>query len=78
MRARHYTVLIADRSSGAVRRVGVSLRPAAGIALGILALLVLMGLGAKWSARVEIQQLASAKLHPEGRERQLPRGHQGI
>ena len=60
MRARHYTVLIADRSSGAVRRVGVSLRPAAGIALGILALLVLMGLGAKWSARVEIQQLASA------------------
>jgi len=34
MRARRYTVLIADRSSGVVRRAGVSLRPAIVIALG--------------------------------------------
>src|SRR5439155_842257 len=60
MRARRYTVLIADRSSGVVRRVGVSLRPAIAIALGILAVPVLMGLGAKWSARAEIVQLQSA------------------
>ena len=60
MRARRYTVLIADRSSGVVRRVGVSLRPAIAVALGILSVPVLMGLGAKWSARTEIAQLKSA------------------
>lgn len=60
MRAIRYTVLIADRSSGVVRRVGVSLRPAIALALGILSVPVLMGLGAKWSARAEIAQLQSA------------------
>ena len=60
MRARRYTVLIADRSSGVVRRVGVSLRPAIAMALGIVSVPVLMGLGAKWSARAEIAQLKSA------------------
>jgi murein DD-endopeptidase MepM/ murein hydrolase activator NlpD len=57
MSARRYTVLIADCSSGVVRRLGVSLRPALGVAVGILSLPVLVGLGAKWSARVEIQEL---------------------
>ena len=65
MRARRYTVLIADRSSGVVRRVGVSLRPAIAIALGILSVPVLMGLGAKWSARTEIAQLKSSQLAAE-------------
>ena len=52
--------VIADRSSGVVRRVGVSLRPAIAITLGILSVPVLMGLGAKWSASTEIDQLKSA------------------
>jgi murein DD-endopeptidase MepM/ murein hydrolase activator NlpD len=60
MRAKRYTVLIADRSSGVVRRVGVSLRPAAMIAIGVFSLPILIGLGAKWSARAEIDQLAEA------------------
>src|SRR5437773_6596968 len=60
MRAKRYTVLIADRSSGVVRRVGVSLRPAIAITLGILSVPVLMGLGAKWSALAEIAQLKSS------------------
>src|ERR1700730_17005825 len=60
MRAKRYTVLIADRSSGVVRRVGVSLRPAIAITLGILSVPVLMGLGAKWSALTEIAQLKSS------------------
>ena len=59
MRARRYTIVIADRSSGVVRRVGMSLRPAIAVALGILAVPVLIGLGAKWSARTEIVQLKS-------------------
>ena len=57
MRARRYTVVIADRASGVVRRLTISLRPAISVALGILAIPVLMGLGAKWSARTEIDQL---------------------
>jgi len=57
MRARRYTIVIADRTSGVIRRVGISLRPALAAVAGILALPVLIGLGAKWSARAEIAQL---------------------
>jgi murein DD-endopeptidase MepM/ murein hydrolase activator NlpD len=57
MRARRYTILIADRSSGVVRRVTISLRPTLAIVSGILMLPVLMGLGAKWSARAEIDDV---------------------
>jgi murein DD-endopeptidase MepM/ murein hydrolase activator NlpD len=60
MRARRYTVLIANRSSGVVRRIGVSLRPAIAIIIGLYSLPILIGLGAKWSATAEINQLASA------------------
>jgi murein DD-endopeptidase MepM/ murein hydrolase activator NlpD len=59
MRARRYAVLIADRSSGVVRRVGVSLRPAIAATIGILSVPILMGLGAKWSATAEIAELKS-------------------
>jgi len=57
MRARRYTVLIADRSSGVVRRLTVGLRPTIGTVVAVLSVPVLMGLGAKWSAKSEIDQL---------------------
>lgn len=57
MPARRYTVVIADRSTGVLRRVTVRLRSVVAITLGVLALPVLIGLGAKWSARVEIGRL---------------------
>jgi murein DD-endopeptidase MepM/ murein hydrolase activator NlpD len=60
MRARRYTLLIADRSSGVVRRLTISLRPALAIVFGILMLPVLIGLGAKWSARAEIGEVRRA------------------
>lgn len=60
MRARRYTVVVADRSSGVVRRVTVSLRPFVGAIGFVLILPVLVGLGAKWSARGEIDQLRAA------------------
>jgi len=54
---RHYTVILADRANGLVRRFTLSLRPVM-ITLAMLASLpILMGLGAKWSARYEIAQL---------------------
>ena len=60
MRARRYTVLIADRSSGVVRRLTLSLRPTlTGVAV-VLMIPVLMGLGARWSAKTEIDQLHAA------------------
>ena len=57
MRARRYTIVIADRSSGVVRRVTISLRPTLVIVAGVLMLPVLVGLGARWSGRVEIGHL---------------------
>src|SRR5258706_7299647 len=57
MSARRYTIVIADRSSGVVRRVTLSLRPVVLAVFIVLALPILMGLGAKWSARTEIDQL---------------------
>ena len=54
---RHYTVILADRANGLVRRFTLSLRPTL-ITLAVLAALpILMGLGAKWSTRYDIDKL---------------------
>jgi murein DD-endopeptidase MepM/ murein hydrolase activator NlpD len=57
MFSRRYTVLIADRSTGVVRRVTISLRSVAIVVGSALAMPVLIGLGAKWSASLELHQL---------------------
>jgi murein DD-endopeptidase MepM/ murein hydrolase activator NlpD len=60
MAGRRYTVLIADRASGVVRRLTINLRFAAiGVAC-ILMIPVLIGLGAKWSANAVIDDLQAA------------------
>ena len=59
MRARRYTFVIADRQTGAVRRLTVSLWPTLGGAAVILALPVLIGLGGRWSATAAIADLQS-------------------
>ena len=60
MQNRRYTVIIADRSSGVLRRVTVGLRGTIYVVGTIFAVPILMGLGAKWSARAEIKQLKTA------------------
>src|SRR5690242_1033166 len=45
MRARRYTIVIADRSSGVVRRMTISLRPALTLVLSLLLMPVLVGIG---------------------------------
>ena len=60
MRARRYTILIADRSSGVVRNLTINLRWALGIVTSVLALPILIGLGARWSALMEIDQLRTS------------------
>jgi murein DD-endopeptidase MepM/ murein hydrolase activator NlpD len=55
--ARRYTVLIADRSSGVVRRLTISLRVAALVTTSVVVLPLLIGLGARWSTGYERHQL---------------------
>jgi murein DD-endopeptidase MepM/ murein hydrolase activator NlpD len=61
MLARRYTVVLADRSSGLVRRFTLSLRPALIVCGSLAALPILMGLGAKWSAQADIDHLRTAR-----------------
>jgi len=60
MASRRYTILIADRSSGVVRRVTVSARPAVAVACAIVTLPVLIGIGAAWKAKSEVTSLYSS------------------
>jgi murein DD-endopeptidase MepM/ murein hydrolase activator NlpD len=60
MRARRYTVIIADRTSGVMRRVTISLRPALATVAGVLILPVLIGLGARWKATSDLERLDQA------------------
>jgi murein DD-endopeptidase MepM/ murein hydrolase activator NlpD len=57
MRPRRYTFVIADRQSGAVRRLTISLWPTLAAVAMIFALPVLIGLGARWSASATIDDL---------------------
>ena len=59
MRARRYTLLIADRQTGAVRRLTLSLWPTLATIAGLFALPVLVGMGARWSALAAISDLQS-------------------
>ncbi|MGE0703737.1 MAG: hypothetical protein AB7P22_07345, partial [Vicinamibacterales bacterium] len=62
MPARRYTVVVADRLTGAVRDVTVSLRRVIFVTLAVFSLPVLIGLGARWSARLEIEQLRATNM----------------
>ena len=57
MPSRRYTILIADRTSGVVRRVTISARPAVVVACAAVTLPVLMGIGATWKAKSDVSQL---------------------
>lgn len=59
MPSRRYTILIADRSSGVVRRVTISAGPAVAVACAIVTLPVLIGIGAAWKAKGEVASLYS-------------------
>ncbi len=60
MSVRRYTVVIADRTSGVMRQLTVSLRATLGVIVAVVSIPILIGLGAKWSARTELEQLRSA------------------
>jgi len=60
VKSRRYTVVIADRTTGVVRRVTLSLRPALTALAVVLALPILVGLGARWSALAEVNALRAS------------------
>ena len=60
MQGRRYSLIIADRRNGAVRRFTVALWPLLGAVVALYSLPILIGLGARWSARATIEQLQAS------------------
>ena len=60
MPSSRYTVILADRSNGLVRRFTLSVRPALTVCIVLAALPILMALGAKSKAQYAIDQLRTA------------------
>src|SRR6188768_221346 len=58
MRSPRYTVLIANRQTGAVRRLTIVRRPAVLMVVAALTVPMLIGLGARSSRQAEIDHLA--------------------
>ncbi|HXW06863.1 MAG TPA: M23 family metallopeptidase [Vicinamibacterales bacterium] len=58
--SKRYTLVLADRTTGVVRRFTLSLWPTLGTTVAVLSLPILVGLGARWSARATIDDLRSA------------------
>jgi murein DD-endopeptidase MepM/ murein hydrolase activator NlpD len=55
--ARRYTILIADRTTGVVRRVTIAARPAVVFACAVVTLPVLVGIGAAWKVKSDVADL---------------------
>ena len=72
MFSRRYTVLIADRSTGVIRRVTIRLRTVVTVATVVLLIRCSLVSAREWSARGD-RPAPRRQLHPRGRKRQLPR-----
>jgi len=57
MLSNRYTIVVADRRTGVVRRFTISLRAVVGMVVMAITLPVLVGLGAAWKAKVEVEDL---------------------
>lgn len=61
MPSRRYTIIVADRTSGAVRRVTISVRPVLLSICAVMALPVLIGMGAALKAKSDIAGLQATQ-----------------
>jgi len=57
-----YSIVVADRTTGVVRRFTVPLRPVLAAVVLVLSLPILIGLGARWSATSAIDELAASNV----------------
>lgn len=62
MVSRRYSIVLADRTTGVVRRFTISLLPTLGGVAFLFALPVLVGMGARWSARTTIAELERSNI----------------
>lgn len=62
LKGRRYSIVVADCTTGVVRQFTIPLRPALAGVLCVLALPVLMGLGARGSAKSRIAELQAANV----------------
>ena len=60
MATRRYTVLVADRTTGVVRRMTLARRATVAVVALVLSLPVLIGLGAAWKAKLDVANLAQS------------------
>jgi murein DD-endopeptidase MepM/ murein hydrolase activator NlpD len=61
MLSRRYTIVLADRTTGVVRRFTISLKPAVIVVLGVVTLPILIGTGAALKAKYEVASMFAAK-----------------
>jgi murein DD-endopeptidase MepM/ murein hydrolase activator NlpD len=61
MPSRRYTILVADRTSGVVRRITISLRPTLVVACAVVTLPVLIGVGAAWKAKADVSSIYASR-----------------
>lgn len=59
MKTRRFSVVVADRSTGVVRRFALAPLPILGAVAGVMALPVLIGLGTIWGAQARLSELQS-------------------
>jgi murein DD-endopeptidase MepM/ murein hydrolase activator NlpD len=57
--SRRYTIVVADRKTGVIRRCTLPLGPTAAVTVTTLALPILIGLGARWSAKSALDDLSA-------------------
>jgi murein DD-endopeptidase MepM/ murein hydrolase activator NlpD len=60
MLSRRYTIIVADRTSGVVRRITVSVRPVAIVGCSLVLLPILVGMGAAWKAKSDVAALETS------------------
>jgi murein DD-endopeptidase MepM/ murein hydrolase activator NlpD len=61
MLSRRYTLLVADRTSGVVRRATFSARPVIAVACAVVTLPVLIGAGAAWKAKSDVSAVYASQ-----------------
>lgn len=60
MRSNRYTILLANRDTGVIRRITVPLRPVLGGVFVLFMIPVLVGLGARWAVHADVVALKQA------------------
>jgi murein DD-endopeptidase MepM/ murein hydrolase activator NlpD len=60
MASRRFTIIVADRTSGVIRRATISVRPLAFGVCAILTVPILIGMGAAWKAETDVTSLEAS------------------